>query len=145
MWKILGRRRRKAHPYPWAVPKRLILGRVQQIFSQSVQSSVVPQKDSHKYFCMALCFYQIFGVALNLEFEHLICLFGKTGSLDWTKLSRTLNLTQPAITCTKLTIKTLEQGVKYAQCRLSSALIADFKEIHTVNFLCFFLSLFFIF
>ena len=31
------------------------------------------------------------------------------------KPRRTLKLTQSAITCSKLTIKTLEQGVKYVQ------------------------------
>ena len=32
------------------------------------------------------------------------------------KLKRKRVLPQPAITCSKLTIETLEQGVKYVQC-----------------------------
>ena len=42
---------------------------------------------------------------------------------------------QPAITCSKLTIETLEQGVKYVQslklrqCRRSGVFIINFEEI----------------
>ena len=34
---------------------------------------------------------------------------------DITKIANDLTLTQPAFTCSKLRIETLEQGVKYAQ------------------------------
>ena len=36
---------------------------------------------------------------------------------------------QPAITCSKLTIETLEQGVKYVQICRSGVIIANFEHI----------------
>ena len=36
---------------------------------------------------------------------------------------------QPAVTCSKLTIETLEQGVKYSQCRRSGTFIVNFEHI----------------
>ena len=38
-------------------------------------------------------------------------------------------LTQPAFTCSKLTIETLEQGVKYRQWRRFGVFIVNFEHI----------------
>ena len=48
------------------------------------------------------CFYIIFLVTKKLAFESSLYLYFYV-------------LTQPAFTCSKLTIETLEQGVKYVQ------------------------------
>ena len=47
-------------------------------------------------------------------------------------------ISQPPITCSKLTIKTLEKGVKYVQrqCRRSDALIINLE--HMAWFWCFY-------
>ena len=49
-----------------------------------------------------------------------------------------LNSYQPAITCSKLTIETLEQGVKYVQCqqKILGSLLLALNLFHTL-FYCF--------
>ena len=45
------------------------------------------------------------------------------------KCENTTLQTQPAITCSKLTIETLEQGTYFTPC--SSVSIVDFEQVHT--------------
>ena len=54
-------------------------------------------------------------------------------SMDWFLYDRHLRhervKTQPAITCSKLTIETLEQGVKYVQ-SVSSVSVVNFEQVN---------------
>ena len=61
-------------------------------------------------YCQVFVFYYVFYQVLQVFYKNI-----SNFPLIAVNCNISCNSTQPAITCSKLTIETLEQGVKYVQ------------------------------